>query len=132
MSYRNLFSPELAMSSSPSARMRLVPIAIECENEVVRGFNDSEYRNPDLAKGAFVNTIRAVYENGVFRPTEPVLLPDRTEVDFEFRTVHPPVADQVEALRDADPGLAAIYEVLSRRHESGHHDTVERHNDHQP
>ena len=65
-----------------------------------------------------MNTIRAVYENGVFRPSVPVQLPDRTEVDFEFRAVPPPVADQIEALRDADPGLAAIYEVLSRRYES--------------
>lgn len=30
-------------------------------------------------------TIHAVYENGVFRPTEPVDLPDPCEVEFEPR-----------------------------------------------
>lgn len=34
-------------------------------------------------------TIRAIYENGVFRPLEPVDLPDRCEVEFEPRLVNP-------------------------------------------
>lgn len=29
-------------------------------------------------------------------------------------------------------GLAKIYEILGRRHNSGHTDTAERHNEHQP
>ena len=32
-------------------------------------------------------TIRAVFENGLFRPTEPVDLPDPCEVEVEVRTV---------------------------------------------
>ncbi len=32
-------------------------------------------------------TIHAVYENGVFRPTEKVDLPDRCEVEVEVRYV---------------------------------------------
>ena len=34
-------------------------------------------------------TIRAVFEQGLFRPTEPVDLPDRCEVEFEPRAVDP-------------------------------------------
>jgi hypothetical protein len=29
-------------------------------------------------------------------------------------------------------GLAEVYEILGRRHASGHTDTAERHNEHQP
>lgn len=35
-------------------------------------------------------TIHAVYENGVFRPTETVNLPDRCEVEVEIRQVKEP------------------------------------------
>ena len=68
-------------------------------------------------------TIRAVYENGVFRPTEPVDLPDQLVVEFEPR----PVGTDGE-----DDALDAVYEVLSRRFHSGQHDLAERHNEHQP
>jgi predicted DNA-binding antitoxin AbrB/MazE fold protein len=30
-------------------------------------------------------TIHAIFENGVFRPVEPVGLPERTAVEFELR-----------------------------------------------
>ncbi|MFM7516851.1 MAG: antitoxin family protein [Pirellula sp.] len=32
-------------------------------------------------------TIHAVFENGIFRPVEPVDLPDKVEVEFEPRVV---------------------------------------------
>lgn len=68
-------------------------------------------------------TIHAIYENGVFRPTEPVDLPERCEVEFEPRVIGHP----------EDPGhLDRIYAILSRRHNSGEHDVAERHNEHQP
>ncbi len=35
-------------------------------------------------------TIHAIYENGVFRPTAPVALPEACEVEFEPRVVEPP------------------------------------------
>ncbi len=70
-----------------------------------------------------MSTIRAIYENGVFRPIGPIELPDRSVVEFEPR----PVADG-----DEDVGLDAIYEVLSHRHRSGRHDLAERHDEHQP
>ncbi len=74
-------------------------------------------------------TIHAIYENGVFRPVEPVDLPDRTAVQFEPRVIadrsEPPHASMRE-------GLAKIYEILGRRYSSGHTDTAARHNEHQP
>ena len=68
-----------------------------------------------------MSTIRAIYENGVFRPIGPIELPDRSVVEFEPR----PVEGEGEA-------LDAIYEVLSHRHRSGRHDLAERHDEHQP
>jgi predicted DNA-binding antitoxin AbrB/MazE fold protein len=34
-------------------------------------------------------TIYAVFENGVFRPTQPVNLPDHAEVELEMRPIDP-------------------------------------------
>jgi predicted DNA-binding antitoxin AbrB/MazE fold protein len=70
-----------------------------------------------------MSTIRAVYENGIFRPMEPVDLPEQSVVEFEPR----PVEDERKS-----KALDEIYEVLSRRYHSGHHDLAERHNEHQP
>jgi predicted DNA-binding antitoxin AbrB/MazE fold protein len=68
-------------------------------------------------------TIRAIYENGVFRPLEPVDLPEGTKVALEILRVE---GDE------ADRGLKRVYEILSERFESGHTDTAARHNEHQP
>ena len=35
-------------------------------------------------------TVHAIYENGVFKPKEPVALPEACEVEFEPRLVAPP------------------------------------------
>ena len=68
-------------------------------------------------------TIRAIFENGVFRPIEKVELPEGCEVELEFR--------QLRESSDT-AGLRAVYTILSRRHSSGEHDIAERHNEHQP
>jgi predicted DNA-binding antitoxin AbrB/MazE fold protein len=68
-------------------------------------------------------TIHAVYENGVFRPTEKVNLPDRCEVEVEIRQVKEP---------PGVPTLDDVYAILSKRFNSGEHDVAERHNEHQP
>jgi len=68
-------------------------------------------------------TIHAVYENGVFRPTEKVDLPDHCEVEVEVRTVSD---------KPTKPSLDDVYAILGRRHSSGEHDLAERHNEHQP
>ena len=70
-----------------------------------------------------MTTVRAIFENGVFRPTDPVELPERCEVEFEPRPVQ-----QAMGLEQLDP----IYEVLRQRHRSGERDVAERHNEHQP
>ena len=74
-------------------------------------------------------TIRAVFENGVFRPTEKVEFPDPCEVEIDVRQVkvEPPTTQA-----PMSEGLAKIYEILGRRHSSGEHDVAERHNEHQP
>jgi hypothetical protein len=72
-------------------------------------------------------TITAIFENGVFRPLGPVELPEHTRVEFEPK-VQP--ADPASTATPNRPG--PVFEVLSRRYRSGHHDTAERHNEHQP
>lgn len=71
-----------------------------------------------------MKTIHAVYEHGVFRPLDAVELPERTQVEFEPRTV--------DNKTDGEEHLRAIYAVLSERHRSGEHDVAARHNEHQP
>jgi len=67
--------------------------------------------------------VHAVYENGVFRPTSPVDLPEPCEVEFEPRVVE----------REEDGrALDDVYAVLSERYESGETDVSARHNEHQP
>ena len=69
-------------------------------------------------------TIRAIYENGVFRPTGAVDLPEKTSVVFEPRVV--PTENAPTA------AMARIYEILSRRYETGETDLAQRHEEHQP
>ncbi len=69
-------------------------------------------------------TIHAIYESGVFRPKQPVELPEGCEVEFEPRVVE----NGTPSERDLDE----VYAILSRRYASGEHDVAERHNEHQP
>ena len=71
-----------------------------------------------------VKTIRAVYEGGVFRPLDPVDLPEGCRVEFEPRLTN--LATMSEA------GLDKIYEIMGREFASGEHDVAARHNEHQP
>ena len=74
-------------------------------------------------------TLQAVYENGVFRPVEPVDLPEHTRVEFEPRVL----AESPQAIESSmSEGLGKVYEILGRRYNSGHSDTAARHNEHQP
>ena len=67
-----------------------------------------------------LKTIHAVYEGGVFRPTEAVDLPDKTPVELQIQEA-PTI-----------PSLDDVYAILSKRFDSGEHDLAERHNEHQP
>ena len=70
-----------------------------------------------------MKTVAAIYENGVFRFLEQVDLPDASQVSVVLPDEpRPPIRRT----------LAAVYEVLSRRGDSGFHDLAERHNEHQP
>lgn len=77
-----------------------------------------------------MKTIGAIFENGVFRPTERVDLPEGTVVRVEPEAVEPSIRDLVPP--GTSEGQIRIYEILSRRFNSGHHDTAQRHNEHQP
>ena len=46
--------------------------------------------------------VHAVYENGVFKPKEPVALPEKTEVEFEPRLVN----GSIEPMFISDPNLS--------------------------
>lgn len=74
-----------------------------------------------------MQSVDAVYDAGVFRPTEPVVLPDKCQVRITFETVSVPDAE-----RERLESLEAIYEVLDERYSSGETDVAERHNEHQP
>jgi len=69
-------------------------------------------------------TIRAISENGVFRPVDKVDLPDKSQVLFEPRVVG---TDNTKT-----PAMAKIYEILSRTYETGQPDLAQRHDKHQP
>jgi len=65
-------------------------------------------------------TVQAVFENGVFRPTGPVGLPEHCRVEFEPRVVGP----------SDDPGhRERVAKLLSQRFRSGQSDIAARHND---
>jgi predicted DNA-binding antitoxin AbrB/MazE fold protein len=72
-------------------------------------------------------TLHAIFENGVFRPVEPVALPESTAVELEVRV--PEVQGHPSSMT---PGLAKVYSILGERYNSGHTDAAERHNEHQP
>jgi hypothetical protein len=77
-------------------------------------------------------TIHAIDENSVFRPVEPVDLPDHTAVEFESRVLTSPSRLDHPPALTMTPGLAQVYAILGERYESGETDTAARHNEHQP
>lgn len=70
-----------------------------------------------------MKAIRAIYESGIFRPIEPVDLPEGTAVLVEA-TQGPP-----EAVRAA---RQRVFEGLTHSYHGGEPDAAERHNEHQP
>ena len=69
-------------------------------------------------------TVKAIYENGVVRPTGPVDLPERARVEFE-PTVVGERSDDLAAQK-------RIYDLLGQSLPSGEKDVAERHNEQQP
>jgi predicted DNA-binding antitoxin AbrB/MazE fold protein len=74
------------------------------------------------SKTGDVMTVRAIYENGVFKPVEPVSLPEKAEV--EVNLPEPGQSDQANQ--------EAIFAILRESYSSGESDVAERHNEHQP
>ena len=70
-----------------------------------------------------MKTIHAVYEKGVFRPIEPVDLPEGTAVVVDANR-----ADRV-AVQEA---RQRVFATLSQSYPGGPPDAAERHNEHQP
>ena len=70
-----------------------------------------------------MGTIEAIFDGGVFRPVNPVVLPDKCRVHLQ-------IVNGASTAPDDD--MEAIYEILDRRYSSGFTDTAERHNEHQP
>jgi predicted DNA-binding antitoxin AbrB/MazE fold protein len=82
-----------------------------------------------------METVRAIFEDGVFRPIVPVQLPERAQYDFEPRPVTTAPGENgatPEAVTYSEEGLSKVYEILGERYASGHTDTAARHNEHQP
>ena len=71
-------------------------------------------------------TIHAIFENGVFRPLEPVDLPEQTRVEFEPRIGELPSPPKISK------GLEQVYAILGERYETGDPDLAARHDEHQP
>jgi predicted DNA-binding antitoxin AbrB/MazE fold protein len=69
-----------------------------------------------------METIHAIFENGVFRPVVPVRLPEHCEVEFEPRVVK----------ERPKQNLQSIFAILDERYDTGEPDLAARHNEHQP
>ena len=73
-------------------------------------------------------TVKAIYNQGVFRPVEPVDLPENAEVQITLPTG--PAAE--DALAAREQARVDIFEILSHRYQTGQTDTAARHDEHQP
>ena len=67
-------------------------------------------------------TVRAIYENGVFRPVDPVSLPEKTQVEVTL-----PQNETQERENQQN-----IFSILRKNFPSGETDVAARHNEHQP
>ena len=72
-------------------------------------------------------TVHAIFEKGVFRPVEPISLPESASVELEVR-----IPDEQRTASPMPEGLAKVYAILGERYDSGHSDTAARRNQHQP
>ncbi len=63
-----------------------------------------------------MKAVQAIFDHGVFRPTEPVDLPEGSQVEFEPRVI---------SERTAEGHRARIHALLSRSIESGEYDMAQ-------
>jgi predicted DNA-binding antitoxin AbrB/MazE fold protein len=67
----------------------------------------------------------AVYEDRVFKPLAPISLAPGTSVTIS-------ISQDDKAFSQTEAVDRKVFEILSRRHNSGQFDVAARHNDHQP
>lgn len=72
-------------------------------------------------------TVRAIFENGVFRPESAVALPEHTKVDLEIARVN-----GRDSVNLSPEGMDAIYAIMSERYDGGDPEVAAKHNEHQP
>jgi predicted DNA-binding antitoxin AbrB/MazE fold protein len=97
------------------------PPLVTTDDKDASGAVGSKPGLPQAAEESDMSVIRAVSENEVFRPTEPVDLPESNEVEVELRLVSP----------SAEKRLGAIYTLLDACFEPGETDVAARHDEHQ-
>ncbi len=68
--------------------------------------------------------VHAIYEDGVFRPTTPVDLPEGIEVRFELEPMSEPTGPSSH--------LRRIYELLGQAEDTADPHLSARHDEHQP
>jgi predicted DNA-binding antitoxin AbrB/MazE fold protein len=71
-----------------------------------------------------MTTIDAIFRNGSFQPLGVVDLPENSHVRLQV--------EAVEMTKEQQDATQEIYRLMGLRFRSGHHDTAERHNEHQP
>lgn len=69
--------------------------------------------------------IEAIFEDGVFRPVVPIVLPDKSRVQLQ-------IVNGAPGEPSDNRGMDEIYEILDRRYSTGITDLAARHNEHQP
>ncbi|HUQ69944.1 MAG TPA: antitoxin family protein [Planctomycetaceae bacterium] len=79
-----------------------------------------------------MNAIPAVFENGIFRPVDPIDIPEGTRVDVVVPAI--PASDvAVEPTPEQVAARKRVWELLSHSFDSGEPTNIlETHNDHQP
>ena len=75
-----------------------------------------------------LKTIHGKIRGKLIELDEDIGLPDGQHVEVQVKAAPAEVTDP----KPMSEGLAKVYEILGERYDSGHHDTAERHNEHQP
>jgi hypothetical protein len=77
---------------------------------------------------AMTKTVRGRVRGKTIELDEDLGVVEGQEVRVQVEILAPPGSSQPAI----SPGLAEIYAILGERYHSGHTDTAERHNEHQP
>ena len=75
-----------------------------------------------------VKTLHGIVHGKTIELDEDLGVAEGQEVEVQVKIVQPLKPSQPPI----SPGLAEIYRILGERYSSGHTDTAERHNEHQP